>query len=211
MTKKVLYYGQMGTTLKMRNDMNKAIWLHSKKAVYAFVLGTGIVAAVVLAGISLVFHGVVSADHMITGAVTSGFILLLVFPFISWYARRWKGVESQINFLYGIVHSLVEAPDFDLALQLVLSQVCQTVGWEYGEAWIPRPDRSVLDCSPACYMGTDKLKKFRQVTRDMTFAPGVGLPGRVWVSGQSIWVPDVSKVPETFFAWSRPVISYPVA
>ena len=31
--------------------------------------------------------------------------------------------------------------------------------------------------------------------RQTTFAPGAGLPGRVWASGQSAWVPDVVKDP----------------
>ena len=29
------------------------------------------------------------------------------------------------------------------------------------------------------------------MSRRTTFAPGVGLPGRVWASGQSAWIPDV--------------------
>ena len=28
------------------------------------------------------------------------------------------------------------------------------------------------------------------LSRQLTFAPGIGLPGRVWASGQSAWIPD---------------------
>jgi hypothetical protein len=38
-------------------------------------------------------------------------------------------------------------------------------------------------------------EEFVALCRQTTFAPGAGLPGRVWASGQSAWVPDVVKDP----------------
>src|SRR5262249_25536651 len=40
---------------------------------------------------------------------------------------------------------------------------------------------------------TDPLVAFEAASRSHTFGPGVGLPGRVWASGQATWIADVTR------------------
>jgi PAS domain-containing protein len=42
----------------------------------------------------------------------------------------------------------------------------------------------------------ERFATFRKVTQETTFEPGVGLPGRVLVSGKSAWIVDVTKDPD---------------
>ena len=84
------------------------------------------------------------------------------------------------------------ANDLSSALEVVMRRVCEKTGWVIGQAWIPRHDGTVLDCSPAWFSVAPGLEKFRQYSEATTFLPGVGLPGRVWSSKQPAWIQDVT-------------------
>jgi len=107
---------------------------------------------------------------------------------------------EQIYFLQTLTLAIAESPDFDSALKIVLSKVCETQGWDYGEAWIPCPNENVLKLSSASYTGVKGVfKQFRKLSKEFTFARGVCLPGRVWSSQQPEWQEDVSLIPEVMF------------
>ncbi len=89
---------------------------------------------------------------------------------------------------------------FDEVLQSVLRQVCELTNWDLGEAWLPNADHSLLTCSPVWYSReVERYAEFRRLTETLTFAPGVGLPGRVWQSGTPEWNPDLSGEAERLF------------
>jgi PAS domain S-box-containing protein len=103
-----------------------------------------------------------------------------------------KQVEEEMRFLQTMTQAIFESEDFQSALGIALQKVGEATGWDFGEAWIPRADNSVLECSSAWYCRTAGLEKFRAISQQMTFAPGIGLPGRVWVSRQPEWRSNVS-------------------
>jgi PAS domain S-box-containing protein len=103
-----------------------------------------------------------------------------------------KYAESEAHFLHSIAQAIFESQDFHAALSVALQKVCEATGWEFGEAWVPRADGSVLECSPAWFSKAKSLEPFRSASEKLTFASGVGLPGRVWLSQQPEWRPDVS-------------------
>src|SRR6185369_11740069 len=90
--------------------------------------------------------------------------------------------------------------------------------WEMGAIWRiereperessdpPRPDTNgdaggqeirapaiELRCVEVWHLSSLPMPEFERITRQSTFAPGIGLPGRVWSSGQPAWIPDVTQ------------------
>lgn len=101
--------------------------------------------------------------------------------------------EQGSQLLQSITQAIVNSSDFHSALNIALQKVCEATQWEFGEAWVPSADRTVMKCSPACYSKTERLADFRRQSESFTFPPGVGIPGRVWCSKQPEWHQDVSQ------------------
>jgi two-component system, cell cycle response regulator len=104
-------------------------------------------------------------------------------------------VEEEIRFLLTTTQLINESIDFDSALEVTLRQVCQTIGWDLGEAWIPNPSRSRLEYSRGWYVGEKSLEKFIEYSQKLTLASGFGIAGNVWSSGQLLWIEDTSIEP----------------
>lgn len=102
-----------------------------------------------------------------------------------------RRAEEEVGLLQAITTEIAVAPDLDSALVVVLRRVCESTGWVLGQAWIPRADQSVLECSPAWFGSIDGLEEFRLGSENSRFPPGVGLPGRVWLTKKAAWVRDV--------------------
>jgi C4-dicarboxylate-specific signal transduction histidine kinase len=84
------------------------------------------------------------------------------------------------------------APDLDSALKVVLRHVCERTGWIIGQAWIPAADGTSVECSNAWFTSAQGLEEFRLGSENVRLPPGIGLPGRVWLSKRPAWVKDVS-------------------
>lgn len=104
-----------------------------------------------------------------------------------------KLTEERLSLLQTITIEVAAARDMSSALEVVLRRVCEKTGWALGQAWVPRQDGMVLDCSQAWFSGVDGLEKFRATSEGVSFPPGVGLPGRVWASKQASWIFDVTQ------------------
>ncbi len=87
--------------------------------------------------------------------------------------------------------ALIESATFGDAAPKILEAICQALGWEYGALW--RIDREVqlLRCVDTWRPSIADFPEFNRSSREMTFSRGVGLPGRVWATGQPTWIPDV--------------------
>ncbi|WP_445244281.1 adenylate/guanylate cyclase domain-containing protein [Microcoleus sp. OTE_8_concoct_300] len=107
-------------------------------------------------------------------------------------AERQRAEES-IRFLLETTRAIGEAVDFHSALEVILHQVGETIGWDVGEAWIPDAEGSVLQSAPGWYASNARMDSFRSQSEKLTFAMNIGLPGRVWASKQPEWVEDISQ------------------
>lgn len=110
-----------------------------------------------------------------------------------------KAAEQGRQLLKSVTQAIVTSTDFHSALQIALQKVCEATQWEFGEAWVPASDRAVMACSPAWYSTTEHLTEFRQQSEGLTFPPGVGIPGRVWLSKRTEWHQDVSTASDTTY------------
>ena len=113
---------------------------------------------------------------------------------------------AKIQNLQTLTQAISQAPDFDTALAVTLSQVCEFTNWDYGEAWISDNDETILKLHSAWSIHTERdsdfivaLEQFRNCSQDFILHPGEGLPGRVWSSQQPEWMSDASAESETYF------------
>ena len=104
-----------------------------------------------------------------------------------------KRAEEEVFLLQTLTLAVSEAENLQASLGVALCKVCEATGWILGQAWIPSADEKVLECSPAWFTTVPGLEKLREEARTRTFAPGVGLLGRVWATKQHAWIRDITE------------------
>ena len=88
-----------------------------------------------------------------------------------------RRAEEQIALLQAITMEVAVAPDLSSALEVVLRRVCQSTGWVLGQAWVPSPEGTSLECSSAWFTSVEGVEAFRLGSVNTRLPPGVGLPG----------------------------------
>ena len=96
---------------------------------------------------------------------------------------------------HATARALVEASSFAEAAPKILQAICESLGWAHGALWTVDRDQNVLRCSDIWTAPGGRFDEFDATSRRVTFAPGVGLPGRVWTSAEPAWIPDVVRDP----------------
>ncbi|QLE58984.1 GAF domain-containing protein [Nostoc sp. TCL26-01] len=114
-----------------------------------------------------------------------------------------KQAETESRLLLLTTQAIARAVDVKSALTLVLRLICQTIGWDFAEAWLPNEQGNILEHSLVCYCDESSLEEFCTKSQNITFVSGIGLPGRVWQSKQPEWLEDVSLVKQPYFLRSR--------
>lgn len=117
-----------------------------------------------------------------------------------------KQAKAKIQLLQTLTQSISKTTELDTVLTATLRTVCKSINWDYGEAWIPKQEDTILELSSAWYVNPARsieqvsdLQKFRLCSEAFILSPGVGLPGRVWSSQQPEWILDASAHSETYF------------
>src|SRR5215203_1385406 len=79
------------------------------------------------------------------------------------------------------------------AYALALAAIGSSLGWELGAVWEVGPDDERLRCRRIWHAG-EGAPEFEALSERIELAPGDGLPGRVLVSGEPIWIVDAPEV-----------------
>lgn len=67
------------------------------------------------------------------------------------------------------------------------------MNWELGELWSVGRDAQALELVESWERPTAASPKFAALASRSTLSRGVGLPGRVWASGQPLWIADITR------------------
>lgn len=118
--------------------------------------------------------------------------------------------ERYLTALHRISQVLAESHTLSAAIPLILPAIGESLGWVVGEFWNLDSQAKVLRCRKLWHsLKTEEngrhisksyrvnISKFEQMTRQITFSPGVGLPGRIWASGEPTWIVDLEA--DTYF------------
>ncbi|HEY9602609.1 MAG TPA: PAS domain S-box protein, partial [Allocoleopsis sp.] len=145
------------------------------------------------------YHSRIVPELSLDGAIASVLCITRDISDVYGEIRLRQQREEELRLLQTITQAISEAPNFDSALSVALSNVCEVTDWDFGEAWIPNSQAQILELSPAWYSSTDRLNAFRCYSEAFTFPLESGIAGRVWASKQPEWIQDVSLQPESVF------------
>src|SRR5262249_35733151 len=104
-----------------------------------------------------------------------------------------KAGERRLATQYATTAILARAPTLEEALPEILGAIGESLDWSLAIRWSVDPERDVLRCGETWMAPSRSGQALANQSRLMTFARGVGLPGRIWSSGQSAWIVDVVR------------------
>lgn len=88
-----------------------------------------------------------------------------------------------------ITQLLAESTDSNECTFAITSLLGITFGWDLGFIWVVDDNSLHLRWNSA--WNSINATQFESVSRNRTFAPGEGLPGRAWLERQTIWINDL--------------------
>jgi PAS domain S-box-containing protein len=109
--------------------------------------------------------------------------------------RRVGSAHHVLLAQQAIADHLAAGLDAETLCERVLATLGQTLGWSIGTVWRASGDQSVLRATAVWHEpgASRELLEFAEQTREERYAPGQGIPGRVWAFRRPSWVPDVSR------------------
>jgi signal transduction histidine kinase/DNA-binding response OmpR family regulator len=108
---------------------------------------------------------------------------------------RVRERTASVHLLQNVVIAANEAKSVEEAIKRCLDEVCAYTGWPVGHAFLLDEEGSgELVATDIWHLKQPRrFKALREVTRNIRFRPGEGLPGRVLMTGEAIWIKDVTK------------------
>jgi PAS domain S-box-containing protein len=101
--------------------------------------------------------------------------------------------RSALALEHAITRCLAEAPSASAALHATIRAICESENWECGRYFAADEKAGVLRFAEAWGIAGEAVERFIAGSRDVTYAPGVGLAGQVWQSGKPLWASDIFK------------------
>ncbi|MBA3554013.1 MAG: PAS domain S-box protein, partial [Gemmatimonadales bacterium] len=101
-----------------------------------------------------------------------------------------RRAELRLGLQHSVTRILSEVPSLTEAAPRVLQLLCEGLGWDVGEMWVVDPDGERIQSAGAWHRPSPDLERFEALSRAFVFGRGEGLPGRIWESGQPVWMPD---------------------
>jgi PAS domain S-box-containing protein len=90
---------------------------------------------------------------------------------------------------------MIAANSLDEVASGFIATVAELLRWKAGAIW------EVVDDAPALHFVSGwtvpalDAEPLWRLSRELSFAPGTGLPGRAWETGEVVWIPDVTNDP----------------
>ncbi len=123
-----------------------------------------------------------------------GVLTICVVRDLSQRMKAERALQKQANtirLLRDVAVAANEATDIEATMEFTIHRVCDHTGWQVGHALI-RDDATTLIPTQVWHV-TDPVRfaPFIRVTKNMTFPPGIDLPGETLITGKPIWIQDL--------------------
>ena len=109
---------------------------------------------------------------------------------LAWLRLDRERSNKLLAIQHAIAQALSESATLAEAAPVVLRRLAEMLDWATAAIW--RVEREGVLRRAAEWHATGlAVDEFERLGRDLTFARGVGLPGRVWDTAEPEWIPDV--------------------
>ncbi|BAY38370.1 multi-sensor hybrid histidine kinase [Nostoc sp. NIES-2111] len=115
-----------------------------------------------------------------------------VIAFVLDLSKR-KRAEQRLALQYAVAQVLAQAVTLTDAIPLVLQSLCESLDYQIGSFWRVDPKTNVMRYVDSWYPADLDMTGLITTNQVITFAPGVGLPGRIWESGESAWITNIAQ------------------
>ncbi len=106
-----------------------------------------------------------------------------------------RRIEGRRAAQYEVTAMLAASASLEEATPKLLEAIGLGLGWEFGQCWTVDAAARVLRWRSAWSLTGRSTAEFEEVSRGIAFAPGIGLPGRVWEEEVPAWLERVSADP----------------
>jgi PAS domain S-box-containing protein len=94
-----------------------------------------------------------------------------------------------------VTRELAESDSASASLHAAIRTICTAENWDCGRCFTPDEKAGVLRFAGAWGVDDPVIAQFLSESRDVTYAPGIGLMGLVWQSGEPVWASDIGNDP----------------
>jgi PAS domain S-box-containing protein len=103
--------------------------------------------------------------------------------------------ERRLHAQNAATQALTESATVAEAIPTILSSFAESLNWDVGALWRVDPGQQVVRCVEMWHRPGFEIGAFEKRVRELAFQRGVGTPGRVWMTGDPAWVPDLPHFP----------------
>lgn len=104
--------------------------------------------------------------------------------------RLQEATERRLRASHAVARVLAETNTLDEAMPRILAALGNALGASLASFWMPSNDQLVVH---SVWATGPVAPDWDTISRAVRFAPGEGLPGRVWKLRGPVWVEDISK------------------
>lgn len=104
-----------------------------------------------------------------------------------------RRAESHLAAQHAVASVLATCSTLEEAVPRLLESIGESMGWEVGSFWSVDRDAGVMRCAGSWSSPAFAGERFEDVSREMIFRRGEGLPGQVWATGKPAWVQDMAE------------------
>jgi len=104
-----------------------------------------------------------------------------------------KRTEQMLGLEDAVGRCLDGADNTSEALRAVIRAICQTQNWECGRFLRADDAAGVLRLDEFWSVPDAAIEQLLAASQGFPYGPGVGVAGKVWQSGQPLWIADVTK------------------
>jgi PAS domain S-box-containing protein len=104
-----------------------------------------------------------------------------------------KRVELRLSAQHSVTSILAEAETVAEASARIIQSICESLGWDLGEIWRVHADENYLRCAEGWHGPFVSDEVLAEMCGTQPLRAGIGMPGRVWASGEAVWITDVTR------------------